>query len=184
MGGLTTIAEMAKQLSIPESTARYYRDRFKNFIPCVGTGRNRRYQPEALDVLRMIADLSRKGRTAEDIAVRLSETFPSVIDVEQEPQRSHAVTQQTDLDQHLAPILTVMTQTMQQVATAMDRIADQDRELQTLRDDLAELRAAETRRQQELESHDLQLVERMRQLMAEHQQNEGKKSVWQRLFGK
>ena len=46
---LYTIAKMAKILKIPESTARYYRDRHSEFLPCIGSGRKKRYKKEALE---------------------------------------------------------------------------------------------------------------------------------------
>ena len=52
---LFTLRELADQLSLPESTVRYYRDAFLDHIPSVGTGRRRRYPPAALAVLRSIA---------------------------------------------------------------------------------------------------------------------------------
>ena len=51
---LLTIKEIARQLDLPESNIRYYRDRFEDFLPYVGEGRKRRYKPEALDVFRFI----------------------------------------------------------------------------------------------------------------------------------
>jgi len=56
---LLTIADIAKRLELPESTVRYYRDRFAPYVPSVGEGRGRRYRPEALAVLRFIADALR-----------------------------------------------------------------------------------------------------------------------------
>ncbi|WP_081904367.1 MerR family transcriptional regulator [Brevibacillus thermoruber] len=56
-GKLLTIAEIAKQLDIPESTARFYRDRFEAFVPSVGEGRKKRYLPEAAEVLRFMRKL-------------------------------------------------------------------------------------------------------------------------------
>jgi DNA-binding transcriptional MerR regulator len=52
---LFTLRELADQLSLPESTVRYYRDAFLDHIPSVGTGRRRRYPPAAVAVLRSIA---------------------------------------------------------------------------------------------------------------------------------
>jgi len=52
---LFTLRELADQLSLPESTVRYYRDAFLDHIPSVGTGRRRRYPLAALAVLRSIA---------------------------------------------------------------------------------------------------------------------------------
>ncbi|MBJ7939533.1 MerR family transcriptional regulator, partial [Bacillus cereus] len=49
---LLTISQIAKELQIPESTARYYRDRFINYIPFVGKGRAKKYRPETVEILR------------------------------------------------------------------------------------------------------------------------------------
>jgi DNA-binding transcriptional MerR regulator len=43
---LYTIAEMSKLLKIPESTARYYRDRHPEYFHYTGKGREKRYLPE------------------------------------------------------------------------------------------------------------------------------------------
>lgn len=54
MEKLYTIKELAEELKVPESTLRYYRDRFEEFIPTVGKGRKRRYKKEAIDVFSLI----------------------------------------------------------------------------------------------------------------------------------
>ncbi len=56
MSKLYTIKELSKELKIPESTLRYYRDRFEEFIPTVGKGRKRRYKEEAIDVFKLIIE--------------------------------------------------------------------------------------------------------------------------------
>jgi DNA-binding transcriptional MerR regulator len=60
---LLTVRELAEQLSLPESTVRYYRDAFLDHVPAVGTGRRRRYPPAALAVLRSIAQGYAAGLT-------------------------------------------------------------------------------------------------------------------------
>jgi len=87
---LLTIADIARQLGLAESTVRYYRDRFAEYIPAVGDGRARRYRPEALDVLRFIADAMRARTPAEDVKAALQASFP----VNAEPQQQTATTQQ------------------------------------------------------------------------------------------
>ena len=51
---LLTLKEIAKTLDIPESSLRKYREIFSDFIPSVGSGRSRRYKPEAVEILREI----------------------------------------------------------------------------------------------------------------------------------
>ncbi|HEY2805036.1 MAG TPA: MerR family transcriptional regulator [Gemmatimonadales bacterium] len=64
---LLTLRQLAEELEIPESTARYYRDAFLDHIPSVGTGRRRRYPPEAVAVLRSIATSYSAGRSRTEI---------------------------------------------------------------------------------------------------------------------
>lgn len=77
---LLTISEIAKRLKQPESTVRYWRNKFDDFIPSVGSGRKKRYRPEAIRVFTLIADLSAEELPSEDIAERLSADFPRSID--------------------------------------------------------------------------------------------------------
>jgi DNA-binding transcriptional MerR regulator len=68
---LYTLRQIARLLSLPESTVRYYRDAFTEHIATVGTGRRRRYPEDALATLRSIADGYAKGRTREEIDAEL-----------------------------------------------------------------------------------------------------------------
>jgi DNA-binding transcriptional MerR regulator len=68
---LLTVRELADQLSLPESTVRYYRDAFLDHVPAVGTGRRRRYPPAALAVLRSVAEGYAAGLTRAAILRRL-----------------------------------------------------------------------------------------------------------------
>ncbi|MDM5292335.1 MerR family transcriptional regulator [Peribacillus simplex] len=47
---LLTMAQIAKKLNLAESTARFYRNRFEDYIPSVGEGRKKRYRPETIEV--------------------------------------------------------------------------------------------------------------------------------------
>jgi DNA-binding transcriptional MerR regulator len=75
---LLTIAELARNLALPESTARYYCNRFAAHLPSVGEGRRRRYKPEALETLRAIAQTMRRDKNAYavDLALRDGEAPP------------------------------------------------------------------------------------------------------------
>src|SRR3990172_3903362 len=59
---LLTLQQLTAELGLPESTVRYYRDAFLDHIPSVGTGRRRRYPPQAVAVLRSIARSYAAGR--------------------------------------------------------------------------------------------------------------------------
>ncbi len=95
--GFLTIAEIARALSLPESTVRYYRDRFAGYVPSQGQGRSRRYEPAALEVLRSIADAMRSNVPQEEIEQRLAASYPLTVDADKSitrPQQQSAATQQ------------------------------------------------------------------------------------------
>jgi DNA-binding transcriptional MerR regulator len=68
---LLTLRQLAQELGLPESTARYYRDAFLDHVPSVGTGRRRRYPREALAVLRQVARSYGAGLSRAAIAESL-----------------------------------------------------------------------------------------------------------------
>lgn len=74
---LFTLRELADQLALPESTARYYRDAFLDHIPAVGTGRRRRYPPAAFAVLRSIARGYSAGLSRTEVQKRIEGAAPT-----------------------------------------------------------------------------------------------------------
>ncbi|MBI4502559.1 MAG: MerR family transcriptional regulator [Gemmatimonadetes bacterium] len=87
-----TLREVARELGLPESTVRYYRDAFALYIPTVGLGRRRRYPEDALDVFRIIAHGFAQNMAREDIEARIQHGEPRV--------SSQAVTQAAPMRVH------------------------------------------------------------------------------------
>jgi DNA repair exonuclease SbcCD ATPase subunit len=72
-----TLKDIAKQLDVPESSLRKYRELFNDFIPGVGTGRSRRYRAEAVDVLKDIRDMREEQHLPWDaITENLAGKYP------------------------------------------------------------------------------------------------------------
>ncbi len=178
---LLTISYIAKQLGIPESTCRYYRDRFSNYIPSVGEGRNKRYKPEALDVLRTIAEGLRNNLTANQVEDQLLRSYPRNIDGEDQQQQSTATRQQQSAItpyQSLNAMVTLMAnhqQTLQQIAAAMEKLANQGEQITSLKEEINclreiqecqdnERRIGEAEREQNWRDRDQQLMETIRKL--------------------
>lgn len=95
---LLTVAQIAKQLKLPESTARYYRDRFAAFIPTVGTGRTRRYPEDALEVFAFVAEQMRAGTSTENVEAALASRFPLTAEPQAESQDRNDKTATTALE--------------------------------------------------------------------------------------
>ena len=124
---LYTITEMARALNIPPSTTSYYKDRHKDFLPFTGSGRKKRYKEEALEALKIIVEMANNNATTEVIDGALSNTRIRNIEVQQK---------------HNNGITTVQQQSIQQVKfiKLLNRIANQKKEIQELREDVNELK--------------------------------------------
>jgi len=74
---LLTLKEIAIKLGLPESTLRKYRDTYPQFIPYVGSGRDRRYKEDAIEVFKAIRDFRDEQHLSWDDTEReLAAKFP------------------------------------------------------------------------------------------------------------
>ncbi|QGY39745.1 MerR family transcriptional regulator [Pseudodesulfovibrio cashew] len=71
-----SVAEIARELDLPESTVHYWKNRFAQHLPSVGRGRQKRFRPEAVEVFAAISRLLKEGHTARDVMDRLAQEFP------------------------------------------------------------------------------------------------------------
>lgn len=78
---LYTLTEIARMLNIPESTARNYRDQFKQYLAAYATNRKPLYDQTTIDKLRFIASRKQEGKTKEQIHNLLEQQFPKVVEV-------------------------------------------------------------------------------------------------------
>ncbi len=73
---LLSVAEIARELELPESTVHYWKNRFAQHLPSVGRGRQKRFKPEAVEIFSVISTLLKEGHTARDVMERLSQNYP------------------------------------------------------------------------------------------------------------
>lgn len=73
---LLSVAEIARQLDVPESTLHYWKNRFSQYLPSFGRGRLKRFQPEAVEAFRTIARLLKAGHSSEEVMAELARTYP------------------------------------------------------------------------------------------------------------
>ncbi|MGL1860947.1 MAG: helix-turn-helix domain-containing protein [Pseudodesulfovibrio sp.] len=71
-----SVAEIARELELPESTVHYWKNRFAQHLPSVGRGRQKRFKPEAVEVFATISRLLKEGHTARDVMDQLSQAYP------------------------------------------------------------------------------------------------------------
>lgn len=163
---LMTIAEIAKELDIPESTARYYRDNFTDYVPSVGEGRKKRYRPETVEVLRFIAEGFKRKLTATEIENGLSQMFPRNFDIEQPTAMTTAAAQQqseNEVNQYALQLQMVL----EQMGKTMQVIADQKEEITELRKHVADVEKKQQKQEDyinnKLEERDQKLIQSLRE---------------------
>lgn len=121
---LLTIAELARTLDLPESTTRYYCNRFADHLASVGEGRRRRYKPEALEKLRTIAQTMRRDKNAYavDLALRNEENGgPASVPAVRQPQ---ALAATALFAEQVLSHMESQTKAMQDIASAIGLFAE------------------------------------------------------------
>lgn len=73
---LLSVAEISRELELPESTVHYWKNRFAQHLPSVGKGRQKRFKPEAVEVFSVISRMLKEGHTARDVMEHLSQSYP------------------------------------------------------------------------------------------------------------
>lgn len=158
---LLTMAQIAKQLNLAESTARFYRNRFEEFIPSVGEGRKKRYTHETVEVLRFIAEGFNRNLTAMDIKDGLSRMAAKNIEFEEVTATTIAVTQQQTENEQKQHTLQLQI-ALEQMSTTMQIMANQKEEIAELRKHIADV---ENQQQEQREYINTKLEERDRKLL-------------------
>lgn len=126
------MSQIAKQLNLAESTARFYRDRFEDYIPSVGEGRKKRYRSETIEVLRFIAEGFKRNLTAMDIQEGLSHMVARNIEIETETAITPTATQQQP-ENELKQYASQLQIAFEQMSATMKIVADQKEEIAELR---------------------------------------------------
>ncbi|MGM0971306.1 MAG: DUF3967 domain-containing protein [Bacillota bacterium] len=170
---LLTMTQIAKQLNLAESTARFYRDRFENYIPSVGEGRKKRYKPETIEVLRFIAEGFKRNLTATDIEEGLSRMIARNTEFEEVTATTTATAQQQSKNEpnHYALQLQIA---IEQMNAAIQVIGNQKEEIAELRKHVAIIENKQQEQQEyintKLEERDKMLMESIREIQESKKQ--------------
>ncbi|MDP3425998.1 MAG: MerR family transcriptional regulator [Humidesulfovibrio sp.] len=82
---LLSVAEIARRLGVPESTVHYWKNRFAQHLPSQGSGRQKRFRSEAVDVFRVIAEMFSLGHSTQDVMETLGKRFPLTATMDGDP---------------------------------------------------------------------------------------------------
>jgi transposase-like protein len=134
--GSLSIREISRRTGVPESTLRYYRSLFPEYIPTLGSGRNRRHPEGAVSVFLRIASLFANGETRGTVRRELQGGQPVAQSVESSQDGESSVELTRAYPVEVAPPGRLAPQELEQLLTAM---LVRDRELVTMHRDLLEL---------------------------------------------
>ncbi|MFP4083553.1 MAG: MerR family transcriptional regulator [Desulfonatronovibrio sp.] len=134
---LLTIREIARRLDLPESNVRYYRDKFEKYLPSVGSGRKKRFKPEAMDIFEAIVQGLNQNLSSSEIEAGLAGQFsqnPSIYQEYQNPASSQT-------DKYPVPDSYFFQDILSSQAGALEKMAEALRLEHGFKQDLLEVRA-------------------------------------------
>lgn len=135
---MVTVAEIARTIGIPATTAREYVGRFKSFFPTKKvSGKRYPMHPEsAEDIMRDIVDSYAKGLTTDDITNVLKEKYPMSADVvEEEETKTNGHNQHTNgngkalADTSALQLISQMNNMQMQLMQKMTEVLDRNNQV-------------------------------------------------------
>ena len=127
---LLTIAELAKRFDLPESTARFYCKRFLDYLPHAGAGKRRRYRPEVLEIFPVLLKAMEELKNASAVEEYLAARFPRNAEFSAATRGAPAPGNDASLaPQAVGGLLRAQTKALQDIAAALERLGDRDREM-------------------------------------------------------
>lgn len=168
-----TIAELAERADIPNSTCRRYLGTFEVFFLVKGGNRVKKYESQAVDILKRIKQLYDEGQDTNEIHNVLKKDFPLVIngDEQQEEDEETSMVSTLATSEDIVEIKRILEQQTQFNQMLLQKLEEQNNYIK-----------------ESLERRDRQLLEALResqQARIEAAPAEQKKpGFFARLFGK
>lgn len=141
-----TIEEVARELGLPLSTVRYYRDRYRDFIPSVTDDGEERFRPGTLDVIRDVADGIRQGSSFAEIEKRLALKYPRTVEFKPAVETAEEEVSLADNSPSedvdsvagvLVPVMAAQSQALSRIATLLEHFAESETRMQHVQEMMA-----------------------------------------------
>jgi len=135
---LYSLQQIANALGIPQSTVAYYRKNYADFMPSTRLKGKRYplYELQAMEVVRLVRELSESGKEQHEIIAELDNLYPKVIEeTANKPQNEHTNEQPTTMlatTQKQGEIISRL------IGQQTELIKSQDTTLEAYRNQLAE----------------------------------------------
>ncbi|MDL2280697.1 MerR family transcriptional regulator [Selenomonadales bacterium OttesenSCG-928-I06] len=193
---LLTIKAISQQIGIPQSTLRYYRDLYSQYLPHTGEGKRKRFYKEAIDVFQAISNGMKNNKPSTEIEHELNNKFPQFIDINKEEFNknkfrnskdartvnyaksilSHLNSKMPTENRMLMHILNEHKKQAEQVEDTINAISKQQAEIENLKQEVSKL---EEIMEKELTKH-FQLIDS--KLSQTTEQEITPKPFWKRIF--
>lgn len=138
-----SINEIARDINIPETTARRYLNTYSDFIKGQRFGAVMKYPDEVAAIIGQIYSLSSKGKKAEEIRDILKGQYEQVITIDPQSQsyelRSTQETMLQILSQNRGMIETIK-RVIEDNTEALNKVADQQQQIEELRQEIRHMR--------------------------------------------
>ena len=183
-----SLNQIARELDIPASTIRYWRDYFLHFLDYVEKGNKKRFRKQTIDVFKKVKELKDQGYEFEDIEnVLMNEFSINIEDVttyehnnertnnKQTTSKNPDNTEVTLSENKMQAIIKQQTNMIKQLSNKMDEIKQDNQRLEEKIDDQKKYI------DQKLEERDAELIKAIRE---KQQEQEKKPTIWQKLFGR
>lgn len=183
-----SIGDITTQTSLPETTVRRYASLFKVYIKTRSFGRTKKYSPDTIRIMNLIAGLYQSGCNTQEIIEKLNREIPQTVEIETvNTEESFSYGSAMIPPTMFIAMMAAQQETLREIAITLDRVADRDEEIIDLREEVSalrdQLRNQEENRKQDLEERDQQLVSRLK-AMLEEKENQKKKSWLDKLLGR
>ena len=140
-----SINEIARDINIPETTARRYLNTYSDFIKGQRFGAVMKYPDEVAAIIGQIYSLSSNGKRVEEIRDILKGQYEQVIIIEPQEQESQN-TQETMLQvlSQNRGIIESLKKVIEDNTEALNKIMDQQQQIEELRQEIRHLREEKT----------------------------------------
>lgn len=159
-----TIAEMAKELNLGETTVRRYTKLFDTYLQKRKLGRATKYSKEAQKTIQDIAELYDQGYGTVEIEDILSRQYSKIIDVDNTGGEVVAV-DDGDMEVKISSIVNI--------------IKEQQRQIETLK---SELEKTQTQITATAEERDKAILVKMREIMQEKEKERQGLPWWKKIL--
>lgn len=138
-----SINEIARDINIPETTARRYLNTYSDFIKGQRFGAVMKYPDEAAAIIGRIYSLSSNGKRVEEIRDILKGQYEQVIIIEPQSQNYELQSTQETMLQILSQnrgMIETIKRVIEDNTEALNKVADQQQQIEELRQEIRHMR--------------------------------------------